>query len=105
MAVYMDRPNGDGWAHLISNLEGNGGRRELVRFGRMIGLTRRIHRMGCYGEHYDIRGSEIRRAAAAGALLVARREIALILRGKRRSLEGAAASTSCWAPKTAPPAP
>ena len=86
MAIIMERPNGDGWAHLVSDLNGGEGREELVSFGRKIGLTRRIHRKGSYAEHLDIRSSDIDLAAAAGARVITRRELGSILKEKKRSL-------------------
>jgi hypothetical protein len=83
LAIFMDRPNGDGWAHLISDLNGESGRLELMDFGRKIGLARRIHRDNTYAKHYDIRGSEIERAKKAGAGVVSRRELGNILRCKK----------------------
>ncbi len=85
MTVFMEKPNGDGWAHLVSDLNGEKGREELVAFGRSIGLTRRIHRKGSYAEHYDIRNPEIEKAKAAGAEVVTRRELGSILREKKLS--------------------
>ena len=80
----MENPNGDGWAHLLSDLHGKEGREELVSFGRRIGLRRRIHRKGSYAEHYDIRNPEIELAKTAGARIVTRRELGNILRDKKR---------------------
>jgi hypothetical protein len=87
LAIFMDRPNGDGWAHLVSDLDGESGRLELMDFGRKIGLARRIHRDNTYAKHYDIRGSEIERARKAGAGVVSRRELGNLLRCKK-TLEG-----------------
>jgi hypothetical protein len=84
VAVFMENPNGDGWAHLLSDLNGKEGREELVSFGRRIGLRRRIHRKGSYAEHYDIRKPEIELAKAAGARIITRRGLASILREKKR---------------------
>jgi hypothetical protein len=84
VAVFMENPNGDGWAHLLSDLNGKEGREELVSFGRRIGLRRRIHRKGSYAEHYDIRNPEIGLAKAAGARIITRRGLGSILREKKR---------------------
>jgi len=81
----MERSNGDGWAHLVSDLLGEEGLLELVSFGRRIGLKRRIHRKGSYAEHYDIRNPEVELAKAAGAKVVTRRELAMILKEKKLS--------------------
>ena len=87
MAVFMENPNGDGWAHLLSDLNGEEGREELVSFGKRIGLRRGIHRKGSYAEHYDIRNPEIGLAKAAGARIVTRRELGSLLREKKRASE------------------
>jgi hypothetical protein len=84
VAVFMENPNGDGWAHLLSDLNGEEGREELVSFGRKIGLRRRIHRKGSYAEHFDIRNPEIELAKAAGARIITRRGLGNILREKKR---------------------
>jgi hypothetical protein len=79
----MDRPNGDGWAHLVSDIDGEEGRRELADFGILLGLVRRIHRKNTYAEHYDIRELEIVKAGKAGAKTVSRHELGCILRRKK----------------------
>ena len=38
VAVFMEKPNGDGWAHLVSDLHGNPGRAELRAFLKTIGI-------------------------------------------------------------------
>ncbi len=93
MAIYMDKPTLDGWAHLISNLPGKPGQGELYAFARDSFLPRRRHRSGTYAEHIDIRGSEITRAEAAGARTITRRQLAGILKAKRLSA-GAGERTS-----------
>ena len=83
MAVFMERPNGDGWAHLVSDLRGESGRQELRAFLKNIGVRRPLHRSNTYAEHCDIRSKEISRAREAGASLISRRELAQLLRSKR----------------------
>jgi len=83
MAIFMDKPNGQGWAHLLSDLPGKEGTDELESFARSAGIVRRLQSAGSYTEHYDIRGRDIRSAEASGANVVLRREIALILRNKK----------------------
>jgi hypothetical protein len=85
VAIYMDKPTLDGWAHLISDLSGKPGQEELYAFARDGFLPRRRHRSGTYAEHLDIRGSEIIRAEAAGARTITRRQLARILKAKRLS--------------------
>ncbi|UCF89390.1 MAG: DUF4031 domain-containing protein [bacterium] len=83
----MEKPNGDGWAHLVSDLHGPAGRAELRVFLRMIGVGRPLHRSYSYAEHCDIRGIEIGRARGAGARIITRRELARLLRKKRQEEE------------------
>lgn len=83
MTVFMDRPNGAGWAHLLSDLPGEAGTTELKTFTREAGILRRLQSPGTYSEHYDIRGADIHLAEASGANVATRREIALILRNKK----------------------
>ena len=85
MAVFMEKPNGDGWAHLVSDLCGESGRAELRAFLKVIGVRRPLHRASTYAEHCDIRGGEIGRAGKVGAELISRRELALLLRQKRQA--------------------
>ena len=85
MAVFMERPNGDGWAHLVSDLHGETGRVELRAFLKVIGVRRPLHRAHTYAEHCDIRGTEINRARNAGAELISWRELARLLRKKRHT--------------------
>jgi len=79
----MERPNGGGWAHLVSDLHGEPGRTELRAFLKVIGVRRPLHRTYTYAEHCDIRGTEISRAREAGAELISWRELAMLLRNKR----------------------
>lgn len=88
----MEKPNGDGWAHLVSDLSGEAGRGELRTFLREIGVRRPLHRAWTYAEHCDIRGSEIHRARAAGALVISWRELARLLREKKEAENKASGS-------------
>ena len=83
MAIYMDKPTREGWAHMISDLPGKQGQEELFSFARDAFLPRRRHRTGTYAEHIDIRGSEIHRAETAGAQVIMRRQLAKILKTKK----------------------
>ena len=87
MAIYMDKPNGEGWAHLLSDQPGEEGSEELRSFARGIGLIWRLQSSGTYSEHYDIRDDDIPKAESAGAEVVSRRKLAEILR-KKRALMG-----------------
>ena len=89
MALFMEKPNGDGWAHLVSDLNGDPGCVELRTFLKIIGIRRPLHRAGTYAEHCDIRGDEIPRAWKAGAKIISRRELAQLLRKKRAKTETA----------------
>ncbi len=83
MAIYMDNPNGEGWAHLLSDRPGEEGSEELRSFARGIGLIWKLQSRGTYSEHYDIRDSDIPKAEYAGAEVVSRRKLAKILRDKK----------------------
>jgi hypothetical protein len=85
VALYMEKPNGDGWAHLVSDLHGQPGRAELRSFIKEIRVRRPLHRAYTYAEHCDVRGQEIHRAREAGAEVITRRELARLLRKKRES--------------------
>jgi hypothetical protein len=88
----MEKPNGDGWAHLVSDLHGESGRAELRAFLKSIGVRRPLHRACTYAEHCDIRGAEINRARDAGAGLISRRELAQLLKQKRQTAENISGS-------------
>jgi len=88
LAVFMERPNGDGWAHLLSDRHGVAGRTELQVFLRQIGVRRPLHRVLTYAEHCDIRDGEIQQAIQAGALVISRRQLARLLREKREAETG-----------------
>ena len=83
MALFMEKPNGEGWAHLVSDLQGDPGRKELRAFLKTIGVRRPLHRAHSYAEHCDIRGREIILALEAGVEVISRRELAKLLRYKR----------------------
>ena len=89
MAIYMDKPTREGWAHMISDLPGKPGQDELFSFARDAFLPRRRHRSGSYAEHIDIRGLEIHRAEAAGARTITRRQLARILKTKKLAEQAA----------------
>ena len=85
----MEKPNGNGWAHLVSDLTGEPGQAELRAFLKIIGVRRPLHRACTYAEHCDIRGPEIDRARSAGAELISWRQLAQLLRKKRAKIEAA----------------
>lgn len=94
LAVYMEKPNGDGWAHLVSDQHGEKGRTELLVFLKKIGVRRSLHRARTYAEHCDIRGTEIALAGKSGAVFITRRELARLLRDKRARQETPGTSSS-----------
>ncbi len=86
MVIYMDKPNGEGWAHLLSDQAGEEGSEELGSFAGRIGIIRRLQSRGTYAEHYDIRERDISRAGSAGIGVVSRRKLAEILRDKKAQM-------------------
>ena len=94
LAVYMEKPNGDGWAHLVSDQHGEMGRTELLVFLKKIGVRRPLHRARTYAEHCDIRGVEIALASEFGAVIITRRELARLLRDKKTRQEMPRTSSS-----------
>ncbi len=84
MAIFMDKPGNNGWAHLFSDKPGKSGLEELHTFAALIGLRKQwVHASFSYAEHYDIKGDYIKLAEAAGARFVDRRILGRILREKR----------------------
>ena len=76
-------------AHLLSDLLGEEGTRELVEFGVALGIpAAMIQHAGGYREHFDIAGPWLDAAHAAGAVRVDRDTLVAILRRKRRWLAG-----------------
>ena len=89
MTILMDRPNlwdahSGASANLISDRDGEKGRRELVAFARRMGLDDdRLRGIGRSVEHLEIFGNEIAAARRAGAREVGLRDVVRVLRGKR----------------------
>ena len=87
MSIFMDKPGNGGWVHLLSDIPGKAGSKELHAFASRIGLRRHwVHAPLSYAEHYDIRDSYIELAEAAGVRLVDRRELGSILKLKRQTM-------------------
>jgi Protein of unknown function (DUF4031) len=71
-------------AHLVSDLLGEEGTRELVAFARSLGIpAEAIQHAGRYSEHFDLAGPWLEAARQAGARAVDRYELVAILRRKR----------------------
>jgi hypothetical protein len=56
----------------------------LRRFLKDICVFRPLHRAHTYAEHCDIRDEEIWRALSSGALIISRRQLAELLKEKKR---------------------
>ncbi len=79
-------------AHLVSDLHGDEGTRELIAFGARLGMKERwLQSRGTYREHFDLFGKHVEEARAAGAVELGRREFVGILRAKRARLDPPAA--------------
>lgn len=75
---------GDRMYHLLSDVEGSDGRRELLDAARACGMpTRFIQYPGSYREHFDIHGEMVDILLARGARMVTNREVGELLRRKR----------------------
>lgn len=91
MAILMDRPNlwdahSGASANLISDLEGEKGRRELMAFTRRMGLDEvRRSQLAYPAERLEVFGNEIAAARRAGAREVSLRKLVRVLRGKRET--------------------
>src|SRR5262245_19613867 len=74
------------WSHLLSDLPGDEGRRELVAFAQRLGMDPRwIQNEGTATEHFDLREPTRQRALALGAVPVRYgREVARITMAKKR---------------------
>jgi len=91
--IVMDRPrrldDGRLTAHMLSDLDGDDGYRELLAVGVSIGcLPVFLQYRGTYKEHFDLMGPRRVAAAAAHPLIreVTRREVALILQRKKAAV-------------------
>ena len=71
-------------AHLLSDLPGEDGTRELVAFAARLGIPSAVIQCaGSYREHFDLAGPWLDAARAAGAVAVDRYQLVDILRRKR----------------------
>ncbi len=74
-------------AHLMSDLTGDEGTRELVAFARALGIpAAALQHAGTYREHFDVAGPWLDEALRAGATQVDRYALVEILRRKREAL-------------------
>lgn len=73
------------WSHLLSDLPGEAGQRELLAFAERLGVDPRwIQNEGTPTEHFDLREPMRQRALALGAVPIRYgREVAAITRAKR----------------------
>lgn len=73
------------WSHLLSDLPGEEGRRELLAFAARLGIEARwIQNEGTATEHFDVTEPTRQRALALGAVPIAYgREVARITMAKR----------------------
>lgn len=75
-------------AHMISDLPGEDGTKELVAFARGIGLRAEwLQKPGTRHEHFDVFEGRYQRALDAGARVVTRRELVAIFRAKQAHAE------------------
>lgn len=74
-------------SHMISDLLGEPGHRELMEFAAKIGMRPEwLQKEGTSHEHFDIFGGRRDRALAAGCVEVDRRRFVEVLRTKRADL-------------------
>lgn len=72
-------------SHMISTLAGAEGRRELVAFGRRIGMREAwLQKPGTYLEHFDVMNSRYQDAIREGALAVGLAKTGQLMVAKRR---------------------
>ncbi|KRC54146.1 MULTISPECIES: DUF4031 domain-containing protein [unclassified Nocardioides] len=73
------------WSHLLSDLPGEEGQRELIAFAERLGIDPRwIQNEGTTTEHFDVREPMRQRALALGAVPISYgREVARITLAKR----------------------
>ncbi|MBU2693915.1 DUF4031 domain-containing protein [Pimelobacter sp. 30-1] len=98
MTVYVDDmqleavvgPVDGVWSHLLSDLPGEAGRRELLAFAERLGIEARwIQKPGTAREHFDVTEPTRQRALALGARPIRYgRAVAAITRAKRDGLSG-----------------
>lgn len=95
MTIYVDDmrlvarvgPIDGVWSHLLSDLPGEEGTRELLTFAASIGIeTRWLQKPGTSHEHFDVTEPTRQRALTAGATPIGYgREVARITLAKARA--------------------
>ncbi|GAA3662187.1 hypothetical protein GCM10022237_22570 [Nocardioides ginsengisoli] len=98
MTIYIDdmrRPAVVGpvdgvWSHLLSDLPGAAGQRELLAFAERLGIEARwIQNAGTATEHFDVTEPTRQRALALGAVPIRYgRAVAAITMAKREAAAG-----------------
>jgi hypothetical protein len=98
MTVYVDDmqleavvgPVDGVWSHLLSDLPGEAGHRELLAFADRLGIEARwIQNPGTAKEHFDVTEPTRQRALALGAVPITYgRAVAAITRAKRDAVSG-----------------
>lgn len=74
-------------SHLVSDLPGEEGSRELIAFARKIGMRKEwLQKSGAAHEHFDVYGKRRRRALGAGCIEVDRKRMVAVFRAKRAVL-------------------
>ena len=95
MAIYMDIPrdirgefkNYRKSSHVMSDLIGEAGTKELITFGEGIGLWEKwLQKRGDPQEHFDLFDSRVDRAIAAGATVVSGRDLIAKCVGPKREV-------------------
>ena len=78
------------WSHLLSDLPGEAGRRELLAFAERLGIEARwIQNPGTATEHFDVTEPTRQRALALGAVPIRYgRAVAAITMAKREAAAG-----------------
>ena len=71
-------------AHLMSDLDGEAGTRELVAFAEALGIPRAaLQHPGTAREHFDLAGPWLQAAREAGATVIDRYRLVAILQARR----------------------
>lgn len=80
-------PGREGYSHLLSDLPGEAGSRELAAFAAAAGLRGKAHGAGTHREHHDVRGQARARCVGLGAREVTKRQLGEAVRRKRAAAE------------------
>lgn len=76
-------------SHMVSDLPGEAGTRELLAFAEKIGMRAEwIQKAGTRHEHFDVFEKRYQRALDAGAKVVSRRELVMIFKAKKATADG-----------------